>query len=48
MTASRCDPNLDNKGCDEQEVKYIEKIAAKIDGDHAQLKSESIPSFSTT
>ena len=26
VAANRCDPSNDNKGCDEQEVKYIEKI----------------------
>lgn len=41
MPADRCDPNRENRGCDEQEVKYIEKIKTKIDGDTAQLKRES-------
>ena len=26
VPANRCDPSNGNKGCDEQEVKYIEKI----------------------
>ena len=26
VAANRCDPSSGNKGCDEQEVKYIEKI----------------------
>lgn len=37
VPASRCDPNDDNKGCDVQEIKYIEKIATFVDGDTTKL-----------
>ncbi len=38
VPSSRCDPNRDNNGCDDQEIKYIEKIAATINGDTGRLK----------
>jgi hypothetical protein len=40
MPSSRCDPNRENKGCDDQEIKYIEKIAVTINGDTGQLKGQ--------
>ena len=40
VPSSRCDPNRNNSGCDDQEIKYIEKIAATINGDTGRLKGE--------
>ena len=49
VPADRCDPTVDSSGgpdgmihgtaCDEQETKYVEKIAAKIDGDASIIKA---------